>query len=86
MHLGSDSAGPSLPLDLKRNIRKRQCVKRLIGRVPVKIYCRNVAVVRQSGSSLRQKAGCLAHFPSNKGVLGHLSVLDFFLSELVPKS
>lgn len=86
MYLGSDSAGPSLPLDLKRNIRKGQCVKSLIRRVPVKIYCLNVAAVRQSDSSLLQKAGRLARFPSNKGVLGHLSVFDFFLSEFVPNS
>lgn len=86
MHLGSDSAGPSLPLDLKKNIRKGQRVKSLIGRVPVKIYWCNVAVVRQSDSSLLQRAGCVARFPSNKGVLGHLSVLDFFLSEFVPNS
>lgn len=53
-------------------------MKSLIGRVPVKIHCLNVAVVRQSDGSLLQKAGCLTHFPSNKGVLGHLSVFDIF--------
>lgn len=52
MHLGSDLAGPSLPLDPKRNIRKGRCVNSLIGRVPGKIYCLNVAAVRQSDSSL----------------------------------
>lgn len=52
----------------------------------MKIYCLNVAVVRESDGSLLHKAGCLARFPSSKGVLGHLSVFDFFLSEFVPNS
>lgn len=36
MDLGSDSAGPSLTLNLKRNIREGQYVKSICGRVPVK--------------------------------------------------
>lgn len=86
MHLGSDSAGPLLPLNLKRNIREGQYVKSIRGRVPVKTHCLAVAVVRQCDSSPLQDVGCLTCFPSDKCVLGHHSLFDFFLPDFVPNS
>lgn len=52
MHLGSDPAGPSFPLNLKMNIRKGQGVKSISGRTMVKILHVKAAVVRPSDSSL----------------------------------
>lgn len=79
MHLGSDSAGPSLPLELKGNIRKGQCVKNLIGRAPVTIHCLNVAAVRERDSSLLQKNRLLNTFPFKLGYFG-ASLVSFSLN------